>query len=74
MINDKQTNFMAIKEVVKDSIKESSQFLTTCAKFAISLAKVSFFVQCKKMQLITLQNFNTQTYFSQFLWVFSLKC
>ena len=29
--------------------------------------KVSFFVPCTKMQLITLYNFNTQTYFSQFL-------
>ena len=36
--------------------------------------KVSFFVQCTKMQLITLQNFNIHTFFSQFLWFFSLKC
>jgi hypothetical protein len=36
------------------------------------LSKVSFFVQCTKMQLITLQTFNIQTYFSQFLWFFSL--
>ena len=36
--------------------------------------KVSFFVQCTKMQLITLQNFNIKTCFSQFLWFFSLKC
>ena len=35
--------------------------------------KVSFFVQCIKKQLITLQNFNTQTCYSQFLWFFSLK-
>ena len=34
---------------------------------------VSFFIQCTKMQLITLQNFNIQTCFSQFLWFFSLK-
>ena len=40
----------------------------------IGLSTVSFFVQCTKMQLITLQNFNIQTYFSQFLWFFSLKC
>ena len=39
-----------------------------------SLPKTSFFAQCTKMQLITLQNFNIQTYFSQFLWFFSLKC
>jgi len=38
------------------------------------LDKVSFFVQCTKMQLITLQNFNIQTCFSQFLSFFSLKC
>ena len=29
-----------------------------------SSTKVSFFVQCTKMQLITLQNFNIQTCFS----------
>ena len=34
--------------------------------------KVNFFLQCIKKQLITLQNFNTQTFFSQFL-DFSLK-
>ena len=37
-------------------------------------SKVSFFIQCIKMQLIRLQSFNIQTYFSQFLWFFSLKC
>ena len=36
--------------------------------------KVNFFVQSTKMQLITLQNFNIQTCFGQFFWVFSLKC
>ena len=36
-------------------------------------AKVSFFVQCINKQLITLQNFNIQTCFSQFIWFFSLK-
>ena len=36
--------------------------------------KVSFFLQCTKMLLITLQNYNIQTCFSQFLWFFSLKC
>ena len=36
--------------------------------------KVSFFVQCTKMQLISFQNFKIQTCFSQFLWFFSLKC
>ena len=40
----------------------------------IALTKVSFFVLCSKMQLITLQNFHIQTYFSQFLWFVSLKC
>ena len=29
--------------------------------------KVSFFLQCSKMQLITFQNFHIQTCFSQFL-------
>ena len=37
-------------------------------------SKVSFFGECTKMQLITSQNVNIQTCFSQFLWVFSLKC
>ena len=36
--------------------------------------KVSFFIQCTKTQLITFQNFDIQTCFSQFLWFFSLKC
>jgi hypothetical protein len=31
------------------------------------LVKVSFFGECTKMQLITSQNFNIQTCFSQFL-------
>ena len=38
------------------------------------LTKVSIFVKCTKIQLIQFQNFNIQTYFSQFLWFFSLKC
>ena len=37
-------------------------------------AKVSFFVQCSKMQLITLKKFNIKTCFIQFLWFFRLKC
>ena len=36
-------------------------------------AKVGFLVQCIKKQLTPLQNFNIQTCFSQFLWVFSLN-
>ena len=47
-------------------------FSTLC--YCMFQAKVSFFFQCTKMQLITLQNFNIQTCFSQFLWFFSLKC
>ena len=39
-----------------------------------SLFKVSFFLQCSKMQFITFQKFHIQTCFSQFLWFFSLKC
>ena len=39
----------------------------------LPLTKVSFFVQCIKRQLITLQNFNIQTFLIQFLWFFSLK-
>ena len=38
-----------------------------------TVCKVSFFGQCTKMQLITLQNFNIQICFSQSLWFFSLK-
>ena len=36
-------------------------------------SKVSFFVECIKKQLITLQNFNIQTCFGQFLWFFILN-
>ena len=39
-----------------------------------NLSKVSFFVQFTKTQLITFQNVNIQTFFSQFLQFFSLKC
>ena len=49
-----------------------SQFLKNSMIFI--LTKVGFFVQCTKMQLITFQNFNIQTCFTQFLWFFSLKC
>ena len=44
-----------------------------CISIEILSPKVSFFVQCTN-QLITLQNFNIETSFSQFLWFFSLKC
>ena len=37
-------------------------------------AKVSFFVQSIKKKLISHHNFDIQTCFSQFLWLFSLKC
>ena len=37
-------------------------------------ARISFFIQCTKMQLITLQKFNIHTCFSQFLWFFSYRC
>ena len=36
--------------------------------------KVSFFLQCSKMQIIPLKKFNIQTCFFQFLWFFRLKC
>ena len=36
--------------------------------------KVRCLDQCSKMQFITFQNFHIQTWFSQFLWFFSLKC
>ena len=39
----------------------------------LKFLKVSFFIQCIKKQSITLQNFNIQTCFSQFLWFFSLN-
>ena len=48
------------------------EFQFQCAYNAFT--KVSFFVQCTKVQLITLQNCNIQTFFSQFLWFFSVKC
>ena len=40
----------------------------------IEYTKVNFFVQFTKMELITFQTLNIQTCFSQFLWLFSLKC
>ena len=39
-----------------------------------SPSKVSFFLQCRKMQLIPLKKFNIETCFFQFLWFFRLKC
>ena len=44
--------------------QKSNQILGTFLPYE---AKVSFFIQCTKMQLITLQNFTIQTCFSQFL-------
>ena len=38
------------------------------------ITKVRCLYQCSKMQFITFQNFHIQTWFSQFLWFFSLKC
>ena len=49
------------------------QSTNDCCTKCCSNTKVSFFVQCTKMQLITLQNFNIRIGFSQFLWFFSLK-
>ena len=37
-------------------------------------AKVSFFGQCSKMQIIPIKIFIIETCFIQFLWVFRLKC
>ena len=42
-------------------------------KFELQV-KVSFFLQCSKMKLIPLKNFNIKTCFFQFLWFFRLKC
>ena len=39
-----------------------------------SATKVRCLYQCSKMQFITFQNFHIQTWFSQFLWFFTLKC
>ena len=44
----------------------------SCQELLIS--KVRCLYQCSKMQFITFQNFHIQTWFSQFLWFFSLKC
>ena len=45
--------------------------MTGCSN--IFYGKVSFLVECTKLQLITSQNLNIQTCFSQFLWFFQLK-
>ena len=37
-------------------------------------AKVCFFHQCSKMQIIPIKKLNIQTCFFQFLWFFRLKC
>ena len=37
-------------------------------------AKVCFFYQCSKMQIIPIKKLNIQTCFFQFLWFFILKC
>ena len=42
--------------------------------WCIPVTKVRCLYQCSKMQFITFQNFHIQTWFSQFLWFFSLKC
>ena len=47
---------------------EIENYKAICNAHKFQSSKVSFMVQCTKMQLITLQNFNIQTYFSQFLW------
>ena len=52
------------------SVRFYSKFLS----IDLIITEVSFFVQFTKTQLITFQNFNIQTCFSQFLWFFSLKC
>ena len=55
-------------------ILDTSQFFVQVRHGTMYAAKVSFFVLCKKMQLITSQNFNIQICFSQFLWYFTSKC
>ena len=55
------------QEFCRINLRRTSQWHKT-------ISKVSFFVQCIKKQLITLQNFNIQPCFRQFLWFFSLKC
>ena len=52
------------KEVHENQSEERNFFAT----------KVRCLYQCSKMQFITFQNFHIQTWFSQFLWFFSLKC
>ena len=42
--------------------------------FSFFSTKVSFFLQCSKMQLIPLKKFNIQTCFFHFFWFFRLKC
>ena len=72
--NDLVKEQMEKIDMIRKMAKDYSEDLNTELSFQLPRAKVSFFGECTKMQLITSQNFNIQTCFSQFLWFFSLKC
>ena len=57
--------------LMNESLKISQVYLLFTP--ILHTVKVSFFLQCSRMQLITFQNFHIQTCFSQLLWFFSLK-
>ena len=62
---------LSIPAPILTTMTKSEPVISTLEK---NPSKVSFFIQCIRKQLITLQNFNIQTCFSQLLWFFSLKC
>ena len=69
------TIYFRLQNSLYGNVCLSSKSLSIAVQISlVKSTKVSFFVQCIKKQLITLQNFNIETCFSQFLWFFSLKC
>ena len=68
--------FSPLLSLIKICLTSSYIMYTSGTSFHYdgNVGKVSFIGQCTKMQLITSQNFNIQSCFSQFLWFFGLKC
>ena len=67
-------NKKCILSFILDFDQLESHYISSWLSKDPFVTKVSFFVQCSKMQLITLKKFNIKTCFIQFLWFFRLKC
>ena len=70
--NNLYVKFLPIAQ--EKSEKYEKLFRAKKDPWTLTTTKVSFFVQCTKIQLITSQNFDIHTFFSKFLWFFILKC